>query len=112
MSTISLPLWRTPPGVLARCGDERQLVCLCRFIVELQPNSPAQTAETICDTLTSEGTGCSHMYYRVFKGFSADVSVLHPALRKMTLLMNSGFRHGIWILQDHHHLHVQLSEKR
>ena len=53
----------------------------CRFIVELQPNSPAQTAESICKSLEIEGTSCSHIYYRVFKGFSAHV---RPALITFT----------------------------
>ena len=45
----------------------------CRFIVELQPNSPAKTAEVICDSLQTGGTSCSHIYYRVFEGLSAQV---------------------------------------
>ena len=54
----------------------------CSFcsIVELQPNSPAEAADDLCNTLQSDGTDCTHIYYRVFRGFSASVSLFLPYL--------------------------------
>ena len=62
--------------------------CCCRIIVELQPNSPAEAAEDICKALDAEGTSCSHIYYRVFKGFAADVrpTAILPALLDLAVV--------------------------